>query len=157
MLDSSQYFCVCFWNTKDLITKANIPIDQNSKQKTYLSESERKLVRPWNIRSPDYWSPSCHCHRTGTLNDKICFHFVFILLVALQSGQLNFFTLSMVWYSKKTHNVSKTRSVFVLRCREGGHLLSWVRLKELTSITGQPKSEQLHVYKHLKSGFVNGR
>jgi hypothetical protein len=60
----------------------------------------------------------------------------------LQSGLLSFWTLSIVWYSKKTYNVSKIGSIFVLGCREEGHQLSWVRLKELTSITGQPMSEQ---------------
>jgi hypothetical protein len=53
------------------------------------------------------------------------------------SGLLSFWTLSIVWYSKKHITFRKFGSVFVLRCREEGHLLSWVRLKELTSITGQ--------------------
>jgi hypothetical protein len=30
-----------------------------------------------------------------------------------------------------------------------------VHYKELTSATGEPKSERLKQYKHLKSGFVN--
>jgi hypothetical protein len=40
-----------------------------------------------------------------------------------------FGTLSIVWYSKKIH-VLKTGSVFILTCREEGHLLSWVPLKK---------------------------
>jgi hypothetical protein len=64
----------------------------------------------------------------------------------LQYGLLSFFLLCpSSGILKKTHNISKNRSVFVLRCRKKGHLLGWVRLKELTSITGQPKSGQLHI------------
>jgi hypothetical protein len=51
----------------------------------------------------------------------------------LQTGLLIFWTFSIVWYSKKIHNFSKTGFVFVLGCRKEGHLHSWVRLKELTS------------------------
>jgi hypothetical protein len=41
---------------------------------------------------------------------------------------LRLWTLSIVWYSEKKNNVSKTESVSVLSCMEGGegHLLGWV-------------------------------
>jgi hypothetical protein len=35
---------------------------------------------------------------------------------------------------------------------EGRHLLCWVPLKELTSITGQPMSGSTKLYKHLRPG-----
>jgi hypothetical protein len=37
------------------------------------------------------------------------------------------FGLSSSSGTLKTHNVSKTGTVFVLRCKEAGHLLWWVR------------------------------
>jgi hypothetical protein len=46
----------------------------------------------------------------------------------------------------RKHNVSKTGSVFVLRCREEGHLLSSVRLKELTWITWQIQFSKLCMF-----------
>jgi hypothetical protein len=48
----------------------------------------------------------------------------------LQSGLLILWTLSIVLYSKKTHDVSKAGSAFVLKCTEEGHLFSWVHLNQ---------------------------
>jgi hypothetical protein len=62
----------------------------------------------------------------------------------LQSGLMSFWTLSITWCSKK-HTMFQKLNLFSASGVGRERLLCLVYLKELTSITGQPKLEQLHV------------
>jgi hypothetical protein len=90
--------------------------------------------------------------------------FLFLCLLSISSSE-NIITTFEVLYIIQNYwvfglclssGILKTRkqrfgncNCFRPQVRGGGDLLYWVRLKELTSITGQPMSDLLQLFKYL--------